>query len=346
MSEPASTTRTYDEAGQAPDALRRHTDGLRGAAVAAAARLRALEPPLVATCARGSSGCAATYAKSLIETRLQIPVLAQAHVLASVFEAPAPGLKGAAMLAMSQSGRSQDLLLTAKAAQAAGALLICMVNDEASPLAASADLLFPLSVGSETSVAATKSFIATLAALLALVSEWADADDLRAASRALPDVLDRAWGQDWSSAVAPLADSQGLYVLGRGLTLGAARETALKLKETAGLHAEAFSTAEVVHGPAALIGPGFPVLVIPPTDAAAAGIGALVETFRARGALTIVVGEGFGGDIILPIEAHLPAEVQPIAAIQSVYKLVNAVALKRGRNPDAPPFLQKVTYTR
>jgi glucosamine--fructose-6-phosphate aminotransferase (isomerizing) len=130
------------------------------------------------------------------------------------------------------------------------------------------------------------------------------------------------------------------------LTFGIAQEMALKFKETSGLHAEAFSTAEVAHGPAALIGPGFPVLLIPPQDAAAAGIGEQIAEFRSRGALTIVAGNGFGGDIVLPMDENLPAEVFPIAAVQSFYKLVNAVAIARGRNPDQPPYLRKVTFTR
>ena len=102
----------------------------------------------------------------------------------------------------------------------------------------------------------------------------------------------------------------------------------------------------MAHGPAALIGPGFPVLLVPPHDTAAAGIREQIAEFRSRGALTIVVGDGFGGDIVLPVDADLPTEMFPIAAIQSFYKLVNSVALARGRNPDQPPYLRKVTDTR
>ena len=346
MAEHSLSTRMFVEASEAGPTLQREEERIKAAATVAAAAFAALKPPFLATCARGSSACAATYAKSLIETRLQVPVLAQSHVLASVLGLASPGLGKAAMIAMSQSGRSEDLLLSADAAQSAGAVLISLVNDEGSPLAAKADVLIPLCAGAERSVAATKSFILTLAALLALVAEWADADDLRDAARKLPDVLSCAWRQDWSQAVGPIAGAQSLYVLGRGLTLCAAQETALKLKETSGVHAEAFSAAEVVHGPAALIGPNFPVIFIPPSDASSTGFAEQIEAFRNRGALTIVAGEGFGGDIVLPMQPNLPPAVQPIAAIQSIYKLVNAVALTRGRDPDAPPYLQKVTFTR
>jgi glucosamine--fructose-6-phosphate aminotransferase (isomerizing) len=121
---------------------------------------------------------------------------------------------------------------------------------------------------------------------------------------------------------------------------------ALKFKETCGLHAEAFSTAEVAHGPAALIGPGFPVLIVPPPDSAAAGIAGQIVEFRKRGALTVVTGEGYGGDIVLPMDVGLAPEVFPIAAIQSFYRMVNDLALARGRDPDQPPYLRKVTDTK
>jgi glutamine---fructose-6-phosphate transaminase (isomerizing) len=340
------TTLMYKEAGEAAEALRGSRASARRAIADAAALLRARKPLFVATSARGSSDHAATYAKYLIETRARIPTLSQAPSLASIFEATSPHLRDAVLLTISQSGRSEDLLRTASGAKAAGALVIALVNDDTSPLAALADVFIPLGAGPELSVAATKSFIATLAALLSLIAEWQDADDLWTAANDLPATLQRAWAKDWSSAVSPLAAAENLFVLGRGLTFGVALEMALKFKETAGIHAEAFSTAEVRHGPAALIGPGFPVLLIPPRDAAAAGIGDQITEFRSRGALTIVAGEGFGGDIVLPMDSNLAPEVLPIAAIQSFYKLVNSVAIARNRNPDQPPYLRKVTDTR
>jgi glucosamine--fructose-6-phosphate aminotransferase (isomerizing) len=339
------TTLMYQEAAAAAGVLRDSAAMVHKAAAGAAAQLLARKPSLIATSARGSSDHAATYAKYLIETRVRIPTLSQAPSIASIFDATSPYLSDAALIAISQSGRSEDLLRTASGARAAGALVIALVNDGTSPLAALADVLIPLGAGPEIGVAATKSFIATLSALLALVAEWQDVNDLRVASNDLPAILERAWAQDWSGAVAPLTDARSLFVLGRGLTFGVAQEMALKFKETSGLHAEAFSTAEVTHGPAALIGPGFPVLLIPPQDAAAAGISEQIAEFRSRGALTIVAGTGFGGDIVLPMDENLPAEVFPIAAVQSFYKLVNAVAIARGRNPDQPPYLRKVTYT-
>ena len=159
MAEHSLSTRMFVEASEAGPTLQREEERIKAAATVAAAAFAALKPPFLAACARGSSACAATYAKSLIETRLQVPVLAQSHVLASVLGLASPGLGKAAMIAMSQSGRSEDLLLSADAAQSAGAVLISLVNDEGSPLAAKADVLIPLCAGAERSVAATKSFI-------------------------------------------------------------------------------------------------------------------------------------------------------------------------------------------
>jgi glucosamine--fructose-6-phosphate aminotransferase (isomerizing) len=340
-----TTTLMFREAAETAVVLRTGLPAMEKAARKAAGLLRAHPPMFVATSARGSSDNAATYAKYLIETQLRIPTLSQAPSLASIFDAVSPNLRNAAVLAISQSGRSEDLLRTASAAKAAGALVIGMVNDAGSPLAELADVLIPLGAGPEVSVAATKSFIMAVAAILVLVAEWKDSAELRAASAGLPAVLESAWEKDWSRAVSPLIHTESLFVLGRGLTFGVAQELALKFKETCGIHAEAFSTAEVTHGPAALVGEGFPVLILPPPDLAAAGIREQIADFQGRGAVTIVMGEGFGGDIVLPMDKGLAPQVFPIAAVQSFYKLVNAVAVGRGRNPDQPPFLRKVTYT-
>ncbi|HWE98975.1 MAG TPA: SIS domain-containing protein [Caulobacteraceae bacterium] len=344
MSSP-TVTRMWAEAAQTAEALRQGAPAREGGVRRAAALLRRRDPAFIATAARGSSDHAAAYAKYLIETRLGVPVLSQAPSVQSVYGAASPRLGAAAVLAISQSGRSPDLLETAQAAKAQGALVIALVNDATSPLADLADVTAPLAMGPETSVAATKSFLGAMATLLSLTAEWGEDARLRALADSLPATLERAWRADWSAAVAPLAHTQNLFVLGRGLTFAAALEAALKFKETCGIHAEAFSTAEVLHGPAALVGPAMPLVIFPPADAAARGLTDQIDAFRRRGALTIVAGECWGGDLELPVEAGLAPEVAPIATIQSFYGLVEAVARARGRDPDHPPHLAKVTRT-
>ena len=157
----------------------------------------------------------------------------------------------------------------------------------------------------------------------------------------LPEELRAAWQADWSPLTDGLVDAHNLFVLGRGLGLAAAQEAALKFKETCGLHAEAYSSAEVKHGPMALVGPGFPVLCCAQPDETEAGTLALASEFRARGAQVWVSSEH--GDLPLVRASH-PA-CAPLLTIQSFYRAINALALRRGHNPDVPPHLNKVTET-
>jgi len=142
-------------------------------------------------------------------------------------------------------------------ARAAGAHIVALVNAEDSPLAQLADDLIPLCAGTERSVAATKSYITSLAAIVQLVANWTRDAQLAAALQQAPELLERAWQLDWSAAVTHLTAANNLYVIGRGLGLAIAQEAALKFKETCGLHAEAVSAAELRHGPMALVGAAF-----------------------------------------------------------------------------------------
>ena len=331
------------EAAEAPQVVARQCEAIAGTIAALADRLRAHPPRAVVTCARGSSDHAATYAKYLIETRLGILVSSASPSVTSVYGAPQQ-LDGALLLAISQSGRSPDLLATVEAAKQARARTLALVNDEASPLAALADDVVPLLAGEERSVAATKSFIASLSAIGGLVAAWADDDALLRAWRDLGPALEAAWAADWAPLVARLEHARGLFVIGRGPGLGVAQEAALKLKETCGLHAEAYSAAEVRHGPLALIGPDMPLLVFRQSDEAEASLEALAADALARGAEVLVAGGGVAGAVALPaVDAH-PA-LEPILQIQSFYRAANALSLARGFDPDRPPHLRKVTET-
>ncbi len=337
-------THMFMEAAEAADAIARMLD--RNAAVVdqLAARLRAVPPAFVVTCARGSSDHAATFAKYAIEMQLGVVTASASPSIASLY-ASTPHLAGALYLAISQSGRSPDLIRSASAARAAGAFVVAMVNAEGSPLAAVAEVVIPLHAGTEASVAATKSYVCALAAILDLVARWKHDAGLAHAVSALPELLHAAWHTDWSALSAGLTESRNLFVLGRGLGFGIALEAALKLKETCGIHAEAFSTAEVRHGPMALVGPGFPVLAFTQQDESLASTLELVAEFRARGAQVWVASPaGSGRDHLAVPTAPHPA-CTPVAEIVSFYRAANALALRRGHNPDLPPHLKKVTET-
>lgn len=334
-------TRMFSESADAATAVERQLLANAPLCTDLARRLRKLAPSVAFTCARGSSDHAATYAKFLFETRLGIPTVSQSPSVASIYGDPIAHTHGAPFFVLSQSGRSPDLLASAQAARDAGALVIALVNDTTSPLADIAEVIVPLHAGPETSVAATKSYIATLAAVAALVAAWQGDADLLAATAALPQTLADAWRSDWTPVATRFAGVDNAFVLGRGPTLGIAQEAALKFKETSGIHAEAFSIAEVAHGPMALVGPEFPVLVFAPADAGDAGLDALVERFAAQGAPVLRAG---GPE--LPIICGLHPAIAPIAMVQSFYRLVNAVSVLRGHDPDRPPLLSKVTRTR
>ncbi len=332
-------TRMFQEAAEAPQVVARLLAANRQSAHALGEELRAKPPRAVVTCARGSSDHAATYAKYLIETGTGVVTSSAALSVSSVYAAE-PKLDGMLYLAISQSGKSPDLLAAVEAAKAGGALTVALVNDETSPLARLADRVLPLHAGPEISVAATKSYIAALAAIAQLVAAWTQDATLEAALDELPPILAKAWPLDWSQAAQRLKDARNLYVLARGVGFGVAQEAALKFKETCGLHAEAFSAAEVLHGPMALVKEDFPVLVFAQDDQSEEGVVGLARDLAARGADVMMAG----GDGALPT---LPAHpvLEPIVRIQGFYRMANALSILRGHDPDRPPHLNKVTET-
>jgi glucosamine--fructose-6-phosphate aminotransferase (isomerizing) len=311
-----------------------------------AADLRARKPPFVATVARGSSDHAALYVKHLVELRLALACASLPPSTASLYHAPLK-LEGAVAIAISQSGRSPDIVAMQRTAKDQGALTIAFVNDEASPLARGADAPLGLHAGLERSVAATKSMIAALVAGASLVAHWSEDNELQAALNELPSVLDSSCGAPPATeATETLAQASSLFVVGRGATHAVAAEAALKLKETSAIHAEAFSSAEVLHGPAGVIGPGFPVLAFAPADAARPGFFDTLDRLAAFGAAPLIV------DIephprwptMVALDGGHPL-LTPIVALHAFYRVAEATARRRGRDPDQPPHLKKVTKT-
>lgn len=333
-------TLMFNEAASSASVIAAQFDRNQERVRALAADLRENPPPFVVTCARGSSDHAATYAKYLFETRLGLVTASASPSVGSVYEARQK-LQGALYLVISQSGKSPDLLRNAEAAKAAGARVVALVNVEDSPLAQLADTVIPLGAGAERSVAATKSYLASLAAILQLCAYWRDDPTLIAALDALPAALIQAWQCDWTALTEGLVDAHNLFVVGRGPGLAAAQEAALKFKETCGLHAEGYSSAEVKHGPMALVGKDFPVLAFAQPDETGAGTRALADEFAARGARVWLAGEG--GNLPVAVAPH--PLCAPLLTVQSFYRAINALALRRGHNPDLPPHLNKVTET-
>jgi glutamine---fructose-6-phosphate transaminase (isomerizing) len=332
----------FREASEAADAVARQeesdTDLER-----IIAGLRRRNPPVVITCARGSSDHAATFAKYAIETRIGIPTASAAPSVSSVYSSRLQA-DGAVCIAISQSGRSPDLLSTVESLKSAGAWMLALVNDTQSPLCDIADEVYGLAAGPERSVAATKSFVASLAAISRVVAGWSEDGELTRELGRLPALLHEAWSLDWSPLSHALVNARDLYVLGRGLGLGVAQEAALKLKETSQLHAEAFSTAELRHGPLALVERGFPVLMFNQSDKTSALVNESASALVERGAQVFLAGSQAAGAVSLPSITASPL-LEPILQIQSFYRAANALALGRGVDPDKPPHLKKVTET-
>jgi glucosamine--fructose-6-phosphate aminotransferase (isomerizing) len=309
-----------------------------------AAGLHDAPPRFVVTSARGSSDHAATFAKYVFETQLGYATSSASPSVSSVYAVPQK-LDGALYLAISQSGKSPDLLRQAQAARDAGARVVALVNAPDSPLADIADTLVPLHAGPENSVAATKSYLCSLSAIIHIAATWKGDAALLAALRDVPQALAHTWQMDWTPLVDGLADARNLFVVARGLGLAAAQEAALKLKETCGLHAEAFSAAEVKHGPMTLVEAGFPVLFFTQDDDTAASTRAVAEEFRARGAHVWIASSSGSEAGTLPVASSGHPVCAPLVTIAGFYRAANALALRRGRNPDLPPHLRKVTET-
>ena len=333
----------YREAAQAPEVVRRQLEANTALVRTIGERLREKPPRAVVTCARGSSDHAATFARYLIESHTNVLTSSAAPSLSSLYDAKTD-LRDVVFLAISQSGKSPDLLAAAYNARRCGASIVVLCNSVDSPLAQMAHHVIPLHAGVETSVAATKSYIASLSAVAHLLAAWTSDRALMDALLGAPALLEVAWRLDWSHAATVLEQASSLYAIGRGSGLGIAQEAALKLKETCGLHAEAFSAAEVQHGPMALIGAGFPVLVFTQNDESRAGIVQFATELTSRGAEVLVAGTDVPDSIFLPtLRAH--PVIEPMLMIQSFYRLANTLAASRGFDPDVPPHLSKITET-
>lgn len=332
------------EVGEIPQVSRRFLVESRDALRAAAGAMRAVDPGLIVTVARGSSDHAATYLKYAVELSAGVPVASVGPSVASVYGRPLR-LGGAACLGISQSGRSPDIVEMMRAAGAGGALTVAITNFADSPMAQVSAHCLPLQAGMEQSVAATKTFVTSVLAGLALVAEWREDSTLLAAIETIPEAFEAALALDWSALAARMARAQSGFVLGRGPAFAIANECALKLKETCGLHAEAYSAAEVLHGPSAIVQARFPVLALAVEDAALAGVVQTAERLAAQGADVFVTGATAEGCVTLPSVGGLHPLVAPLVLAVGFYGFVEALARRRGFDPDTPPYLRKVTET-
>lgn len=323
------------EAAEAPARIREQLQQNAALIAEVVTTIRQRAPKYVYMVGRGSSDHAGVFGKYLIETEIGLPVAPAAPSIASVYNKQLQ-LTDALVICISQSGRSPDILAQVAMAKAAGALVVALVNDTTSPLAEQADFTVPLFVGPEKAVAATKSYLATLSALLQLVAVWSGNGELQAAVQQLPELLTQAQALPVQLTPAAVAEVKHCVVLGRGPGYAIAREIALKLKEVCGIHAEAFSSAEFLHGPVTLVKDQFAIVDVTIADEAFAAHRAQIEEVTQRGAHVVPLHHG---------ALQCQPRVLPLLVLQRFYLDVEAVARARGVNPDAPPGLNKVTKT-
>jgi glucosamine--fructose-6-phosphate aminotransferase (isomerizing) len=333
-----------DEARSAPECVAIQMKSDADLYAEASAYLRAADPASVVTVARGSSDHAASFFAYLSALRGGRLVSSLPMSLLTLHHAPLR-FNAACAVAISQSGRSPDLCTVMSQFHAGGAATLALINDVSSPLTQSVHHALPLNAGAERSVAATKSFICSVVGGARLLGEWFHDADLLRALHELPQSLHSACLKDWSAAIDVLKDADRVMIIGRGTGLAIAQEAALKLKETCAIQAEAFSSAEVRHGPMALVEPGYPMLVFAPRGPAQPDLLNLARDMRSRGASVLLAASADVGDRQLTLAPTLLSELDPIAAIQSFYPMVEALARARGTDPDRPRHLSKVTST-
>lgn len=295
---------------------------------------RSRNPSHIVTCARGSSDNAASYFKYLSEILLGLPCCSIGASVVSIYGAKM-SFRDTILISVSQSGKSPDIVAFQAEAKRVGVPTIVITNDVNSPLAKDADFCLPLYAGPELSVAATKTFITSATLLAAVVNAFDSNTQLSTALDRLPADLTEALKINWEDIVDVVAQSKSIYVLGRGPSMPMAQEAALKLKETSGIHAEAFSAAEVMHGPMELVQSGFPIVSFVPSDSAArTTLASLAQLEKAGARILSTV-----------FQPTLSTALDPISIIQTFYVCAERVARQLERNPDAPRLLKKVTET-
>ncbi|MDC8829808.1 glucosamine-6-phosphate deaminase NagB-II [Alteromonas gilva] len=297
--------------------------------------LQKIKPSMIMIIARGSSDHAGVFAKYLFEVELGIPVCAAAPSVSGIFNQQL-NLSNALVIVISQSGRSPDILNQAKVAKQGGAYTVALVNDATSPLAETCDSFIPIRAGKEQAVAATKSYLASLSALLQLCAVWSGNEALEASLKALPGAMEDVCEQPPQLTLEYLANVQNCIVLGRAFGYAIAREVALKLKEVLGIHAESFSSAEFIHGPVTLAEKPLSIVDLAIPDESEKYHNAMIEDVKRRGARLVNLNCG---------DYKLHPRVLPLLLMQRFYLDIEQVAVSMGLDPDSPPGLNKVTET-
>ena len=337
----------YQQARAVASAVEHETTAI----AALAKELRDREIRHVVIAARGTSDHAATYAKYLLEIVVGVPVALAAPSVYTLYNAR-PNLAGDFMLGISQSGQATDVVQALSTGRASGALTACITNVADSPLTEVSDITLLCHAGEEKGVAATKTYTTALALIALLAGHWADEKDLLSGIQKLPEAIERTLALDApvEAAVERYRYMAECAVLARGLNQATALETALKMTETSYIVAKPYSGADFLHGPIAMVSEGFPCFLFAPNGRALASMRELAVKLREREAELIVVAHS--ADILglakrpLPLPVDTGEYLSPIVCIVPGQLWAYHLARARGKDPDRPRGLTKVTLTR
>lgn len=297
--------------------------------------LQRLDPSTVVTVARGSSDHAATYLSYVIQSVIRVPVASIGPSIHSVYGRELK-MRGLAALAISQSGGSEDTSALSRSLSAGGGHVVALTNTPSSPLAEASHQIIDIRAGPEKSIAATKSFLNSVVAGLWVISDWAGDEKLARSLQELPDHMDEADNrlQAWQETEEALCSTNGAMIIARGAALGLAGEFALKLLETCSIPAQSYSSAEVLHGPNAILKDGYPVVVL--SDRNSKGTEQARQLLPMQGARLVCLPHR---------TATKHPLVDPLLDVQPFYSLVEKLSRGRGLDPDSPPHLRKITKT-
>ena len=340
-----------NEIHEQPEVLLRLLDRQTETAARIATAIRARDVRYAVIAARGTSDNAARYAQYLFGALNRLPVALATPSLFSIYCTP-PQLRDALVMGISQSGQSPDIVAVLEEGQRQGAPTLAVTNDPDSPLAARADYVMPLHAGEERAVAATKTYTAQLTALALLSCALGDDPDRLEALRRVPLAVEGVLNRE--ELIADAAERyrymETCVVLGRGYNYATAFEIALKLKELNYLIAEPYSSADFMHGPIAVIGSGFPALVVAPNGKMFDTMRDFTLELKSRGAELLIISDR--QDLLaeavtpLPLPESVPEWLSPIVAIVPGQLFALHLTLTKGYDPDQPQGLQKVTITR
>ena len=338
------------ELREQPAALARLIERQGGSARDLAAAFRRDDVRYVLIASRGSSSNAARYAQYVLGRANRVPVMFATPSLYTIYEQP-PRLDGAIVLGISQSGASPDVRAVISEARRQGRPTIALTNDPASPLANEAEHVLPLEAGEERAVAATKTYLNSLGAIALIFAAIGDDAIAWAELERTPGVLEEQIELSFATApaLAAYADAVGATVVARGVNYGTAFEIALKIRELSGLVVEAYSPADLMHGPIAAVRPGWPVVAVAPTGPAHESVAELVPALAARQARLLAVSDVAEllarADTPLPLVAGVPEWLSPLVAVVPGQVTAMRLAQQRGLDVDNPTGLRKVTLT-